>query len=150
MNPRVLVAGVGNVFLGDDGFGVELANRVSYDGVDVVDFGIRGMDLAYALADYDVAILLDATPRGEPPGTLYVIEPDLDALPLDVDAHAMTPVKVLALAKTLGGPLPRTLVLGCEPAAVEEFTGLSAAVEAALPEAERLLVSLLADPKETT
>ena len=79
---RVLVAGIGNVFLGDDGFGVELANRVSYDGVDVVDFGIRGMDLAYALADYDVAIFLDATPRGEPPGTLYVIEPDLDELPL--------------------------------------------------------------------
>ena len=62
----------------------------------------------------------------------------------------MTPVKVLALAKTLGGPLPRTLVLGCEPAAVEEFTGLSAAVEAALPEAERLLASLLDDGKETT
>jgi hydrogenase maturation protease len=148
--PRTLVAGIGNVFLGDDGFGVELAQRVSFDGVDVADFGIRGMDLAYALADYDIAILLDATPRGEPPGTLYVIEPDLEALPLDVDAHAMTPVKVLALAKTLGGPLPRTLVLGCEPAAVEEFTGLSAAVEAALPEAERLLVSLLDDPKETT
>ena len=61
-------------------------------------------------------MFLDATPRGEPPGTLYVIEPDLDGLPLDVDAHAMDPVKVLALAKTLGGELPRTLVLGCEPA----------------------------------
>ncbi len=147
---RVLVAGIGNIFLGDDGFGVELAKRVSYEGVDVVDFGIRGMDLAYALADYDVAIFLDATPRGEAPGTLYVIKPDLDELPLDVDAHAMTPVKVLALAKTLGGPLPRTLVLGCEPAAAEEFTGLSAAVEAALPEAARLLESLLDDGKETT
>ena len=124
------MAGIGNVFLGDDGFGVALAERLARRtlpaGVDVVDFGIRGMDLAYALADYDVAVLLDATPRGEPPGTLYVIEPDLDGLPLDVDAHGMDPVKVLALAKTLGGPLPRTLVLGCEPAGgEEEFTELS-------------------------
>ena len=112
----MLVAGIGNVFLGDDGFGVRAgAARVATTGVDVVDFGIRGMDLAYALADYDVVVFLDATPRGEPPGTLYVIEPDLDGLPLDVDAHAMDPVKVLALAKTLGGELPRTLVLGCEP-----------------------------------
>jgi hydrogenase maturation protease len=146
---RVLVAGIGNVFLGDDAFGVELVKRIaSRPGVDVVDFGIRGMDLAYALADYDEVVFLDATPRGEAPGTLYLIEPDLDELPLDVDAHAMTPVKVLALAKTLGGPLPRTLVLGCEPAAVEEFTDLSAPVRAALDEAERMVNSLL-DGKET-
>jgi hydrogenase maturation protease len=137
---RVLVAGIGNVFLGDDGFGVELAQRVG-----AVDFGIRGMDLAYALADYDVAIFLDATPRGGAPGTLYVIEPDLSELPLDVDAHAMHPVSVLALAKTLGGDLPRTLVLGCEPGAVEEFTTLSEPVRAALDEAERLLAELLDD-----
>ena len=141
---RVLVAGIGNVFLGDDGFGVALVQRVSArPGVDVVDFGIRGMDLAYALADYDVAVFLDATPRGQAPGTLYLIEPVLDDLPLDVDAHAMTPVKVLALAKTLGGPLPRTLVLGCEPAAAEEFTELSEPVRASLDEAERMLASLL-------
>ena len=143
---RVLVAGIGNVFLGDDAFGVELTGRVaSRPGVDVADFGIRGMDLAYALADYDVAVLLDATPRGGVPGTLYVIEPDLDGLPPDVDAHGMDPVKVLALARTLGGELPRTLVLGCEPAAVEEFTGLSAPVRAALDEAERLLDAVLED-----
>ena len=142
---RVLVAGIGNVFLGDDGFGVALATRASHDGADVVDFGIRGMDLAYALSDYDVAIFLDATPRGGAPGTLYVIEPDLDGLPLDVDAHAMDPVKVLALAKTLGGELPRTLVLGCEPLAAEEFTELSEPVRAALPAAEELLRGLLDD-----
>jgi hydrogenase maturation protease len=150
---RVLVAGIGNVFLGDDGFGVALVDRVSYAGVDVVDFGIRGMDLAYALADYDVVVFVDATPRGGAPGTLYVIEPDLDGLPLDVDAHAMDPVKVLALAKTLGGELPRTFVLGCEPLAAEEFTELSEPVRAALPEAERLLSGLLDDVltrKETT
>jgi hydrogenase maturation protease len=141
---RILVAGIGNVFLGDDGFGVALAGRVaSRPGVDVVDFGIRGMDLAYALAEYDVAVFLDATPRGEAPGTLYLIEPDLAGLPPDVDAHAMDPVKVLALAKTLGGGLPRTLVLGCEPGGVEEFTDLSKPVEAALDEAERMLASLL-------
>jgi hydrogenase maturation protease len=140
---RVLVAGIGNVFLGDDGFGCELARRVAFAGVDVADFGIRGMDLAYALADYDVVVLLDATPRGGEPGTLYVIEPDLEGLPLDVDAHAMHPVSVLALAKALGGELPRTLVLGCEPAGVEEFTELSEPVRAALDEAEKLLAEVL-------
>jgi hydrogenase maturation protease len=140
---RVLVAGIGNTFLGDDGFGCALAQRVAFAGVDVADFGIRGMDLAYALADYDVVVFLDATPRGQAPGTLYVIEPDLDGLPLVVDAHAMHPVSVLALAKTLGGTLPRTLVLGCEPAGVEEFTDLSEPVRAALEEAEKLLAELL-------
>jgi hydrogenase maturation protease len=140
---RVLVAGIGNMFLGDDGFGCALARRVAFEGVDVVDFGIRGMDLAYALADYDLVVFLDATPRGEAPGTLYLIEPDLEGLPLDVDAHAMHPVSVLALAKTLGGELPRTLVLGCEPAGVEEFTDLSEPVRAALEAAETLLAEVL-------
>jgi hydrogenase maturation protease len=140
---RVLVAGIGNVFLGDDGFGSALARRVAFEGVDVVDFGIRGMDLAYALADYDLVVFLDATPRGGAPGTLYLIEPDLDGLPLDVDAHAMHPVSVLALAKTLGGELPRTLVLGCEPMGVEEFTDLSEPVRAALEAAEHLLAEVL-------
>lgn len=143
---RVLVAGIGNVFLGDDAFGVTLAGRVaSRPGVDVVDFGIRGMDLAYALADYDVAVFLDAMPRGGTAGTLYLVEPDLAEVRPEVDAHAMDPVKVLALAKSLGGDLPRTLVLGCEPAGVDEFTALSAPVRAALDEAERLLDSVLDD-----
>jgi hydrogenase maturation protease len=140
---RVLIAGIGNVFLGDDGFGCALARRVAFEGVDVADFGIRGMDLAYALADYDVVVFLDATPRGGAPGTLYVIEPDLDGLALSVDAHAMDPVSVLALAKTLGGKLPRTLVLGCEPAGVEEFTDLSAPVQASLDAAGKLLAEVL-------
>jgi hydrogenase maturation protease len=149
---RILVAGIGNVFLGDDGFGVALAERLARSswpvGVEVVDFGIRGMDLAYALAGYDVAVLLDAVPRGGLPGTLYVIEPDLDDLPPEFDAHGMDPVKVLALARTLGGPLPRTLVLGCEPGAIDEdeiVASLSAPVRAALDEAERLFASLLDD-----
>jgi hydrogenase maturation protease len=116
----VLVAGIGNVFLGDDGFGVEVAARLARrklpEGVHVADFGIRGMDLAYALQDdYDLAIFVDAVPRGEPAGTLSVIEPDReegDAVP---EAHGMDPVKVLALARELGHLPGRVLVVGCEP-----------------------------------
>lgn len=152
---RVLVAGIGNVFLGDDGFGVALAGRLARReprlGVEVVDFGIRGMDLAYALLDgYDAAVLLDATPRGERPGTLYVIEPEV---PDDValETHGMDPVKVLALARTLGGTPPRTFVVGCEPLTrmseddEEIVAALSEPVQAALDEAVRLVDSLLED-----
>jgi hydrogenase maturation protease len=117
---RILVAGIGNVFLGDDGWGVALAGRLASRalprGAEVADFGIRGMDLAYAMQGYDAVVFLDATPRGQPPGTLYVIEPDLDDIEMTIDAHGMDPVKVLALARTLGAEaLPRTLVVGCEP-----------------------------------
>ena len=150
---RVLVAGIGNVFLGDDGFGVALAERLSGrdlgEGVDVVDYGIRGMDLAYALCEYDAAVLLDATPRGEAPGTLYVIEPDMQARDVAPEAHGMDPVKVLALARALGGVPPRTLVLGCEPltrfdeSSEEIVASLSEPVAAALDGAERLLGELL-------
>jgi hydrogenase maturation protease len=154
--PRVLVAGIGNVFLGDDGFGVALAARVARRelpaGVEVVDFGIRGMDLAYALLeDYAAAVLLDATPRGEPPGTLYLIEPELDLEEAPPEAHGMDPVRVLALAKALGGTPPRTLVLGCEPLtrldadSPEIVAALSEPVRAALDEAERMLGTLLAE-----
>ena len=98
---RILVAGIGNVFLGDDGFGVRARRRGSREralppGVEVVDYGIRGMDLAYALGEgYDAVVLLDAAPRGQPPGTLSLIEPELDAATPRVDAHGMDPVKVL-------------------------------------------------------
>ena len=110
--------------LGDDGFGVEVAGRLARSrlpaGVVVEDFGIRGMDLAYALQDYDVAIFIDALPRGRAPGTLYLIEPELDGNEAAIDTHGMDPVKVLALAQHLGGPLPRVLVVGCEPARGDE------------------------------
>ncbi|HET6550948.1 MAG TPA: hydrogenase maturation protease [Solirubrobacter sp.] len=152
---RVLVAGIGNVFLGDDGFGVALADRLGRRmlpaGVEVVDFGIRGMDLAYALPDYDAAVLLDATPRGQAPGTLYVIEPDLEDLDVAPEAHGMDPVKVLALARALGGIPPRTFVLGCEPltrmdeTAEEIVAELTEPVRAALDGAERLFDELLED-----
>jgi hydrogenase maturation protease len=153
---RVLVAGIGNVFLGDDGFGVALADRLARRelpaGVEVVDFGIRGMDLAYAMLDgHDAVVLLDATPRGAPPGTLYVIEPEMDDDHVAVDTHGMDPVKVLALVRALGGTPPRTLVVGCEPQT--RMTGeesvvnavLSEPVRAALDEAARLVEGVLAD-----
>jgi hydrogenase maturation protease len=154
---RVLVAGIGNVFLGDDGWGValagRLASRVQPRGVQVVDFGIRGMDLAYAMQDdYAAVVFLDATPRGRAPGTLYVIEPELDDIATTVDAHGMDPVKVLALARTLGAEtLPRTLVVGCEPqtrmSAEDEriVAELTEPVRASLDEAVTLVEDLLAD-----
>ena len=104
--PRVLVAGIGNIFLGDDGFGVAVADRLLQQelppGVDVGDYGIRGMDLAYALAGYDAAIFVDAVPRGGAPGTLYVIEADTEDASVAPEAHGMDPVKVIALARALG------------------------------------------------
>ncbi|HVS66721.1 MAG TPA: hydrogenase maturation protease [Thermoanaerobaculia bacterium] len=121
---RLLVAGIGNVFLGDDGFGVAvaqaLAGRELPAGVDVVDFGIRGMDLVYALGrGYDAAILVDALPSDQPPGILSVLEPELpDEALATFDSHSMDPVRVLAFARQLGPLPPRTLVVGCRPALV--------------------------------
>jgi len=151
---RILVAGIGNVFLGDDGFGVALAGRLARrelpPGVDVVDFGIRGMDLAYALGDgYDAALLLDAAPRGAAPGTLSVIEPEVEDGEVAIDAHGMDPVKVLALARALGGTPPRTLVVACEPQTrmsgddPDLVADLSEPVRAALDEGVRLVMSVL-------
>jgi hydrogenase maturation protease len=153
---RVLVAGIGNVFLGDDGFGVALAGRLAKrslpPGVEVVDFGIRGMDLALAMqAGYEAVVLLDATPCGERPGTLYVIEPELPGEEVAPEAHMMDPVKVLALARAMGGECPRTLVVGCEPGtqmdpdSEEIVAALSEPVRAALDEGVRVVESLLAE-----
>ena len=157
---RILVAGIGNVFLGDDGFGVALAERLAARrlpaGVEVVDYGIRGMDLAYALGDgYDAVVLLDAAPTGHPPGTLLLIEPVIEDVEPSVDAHGMDPVKVLGLAKTLGGPLPRTLVLACAPQTVmtgeeeDVVAELSEPVRAALAPALELVESLLLELTST-
>jgi len=154
---RVLVAGIGNVFLGDDGFGVALAGRLAQrtpvPGVEVVDFGIRGMDLAYALLDDDLAaaVLLDAAPRGGAPGTLYVVEPEVCDDDVGLETHGMDPVMVLGLVRALGGRPPRTLVVGCEP--LTRMTGeedevvaeLSAPVSAALDGAVALVHELLVD-----
>ncbi len=156
--PRILIACIGNIFLGDDGFGVEVAKRLSRrawpDGVRVVDFGIRGFDLVYALMDgYDATIFVDAAPRGSSPGSLYVIEPDLgeleeaDAPAMMVEPHGMNPMKVLQLARSMGAQFNRILVVGCEPETLgpedEGLMGLSAAVEAAVEEAVPLIESLV-------
>jgi len=153
--PRILVAGIGNIFLGDDAFGVEVARRLSARelprGVRVTDFGIRGYDLAYALLDgYETTILIDACPRGEPAGTLYVIEPDLENLggPEEgaLEAHSMNPLNVLRLARSMGGGLKRILLVGCEPETLgpeEGQMGLSRPIEAAVDEAVTLVEALL-------
>jgi hydrogenase maturation protease len=153
----VLVAGVGNVFLGDDGFGVEVARRLAAedlpDGVEVADVGIRGVHLAYQLLDgYDLAILVDASPRGEAPGTISVIEPAAGAAtaggPL-VDAHGMAPDAVLAMLEALGGGPVRVLLVGCEPAEVDARMGLSEPVAAAVGEAVEVVRELVAQAQET-
>jgi hydrogenase maturation protease len=118
---KILVAGIGNIFLGDDGFGCAVAAALrGLPDVDVRDFGIRGYDLALALTtELDAAILVDACARGDAPGTLYVIEPTLDDTPAQLDNHAIDPVEVLRLARQLG-PLPGVLwLVGCEPAQLE-------------------------------
>jgi hydrogenase maturation protease len=149
---RILVAGVGNIFLGDDGFGVEVSRRLAGrrlpDGVRVVDFGIRGLDLTYALLeDWDAAILVDAAPRGRRPGTLYVLEPRLDPdAPPAIEPHAMDPAKVLALVHEMGGTPPLMRVVACEPEVAEDFEmGLSPAVEAAVDPAVALVEELVAE-----
>jgi hydrogenase maturation protease len=152
---RVLVAGIGNVFMGDDGFGVEavgaLAGRELPEGVEVVDFGIRGMDLAYALIDgYHSAILVDATPRGQAPGTIEVIEPELrDDVFMGFEAHGMDPLSVLQFARQFGALPARVLIVGCEPLdvgdpeAADVAPGLSAPVAGAVPAAVALIERLI-------
>ncbi|MFH8775339.1 MULTISPECIES: hydrogenase maturation protease [unclassified Streptomyces] len=164
MNPArspLLVAGVGNIFLGDDAFGPEVIRALDRRPLPlearVRDFGIRGMDLAYALLDgCATAVLVDAAPRGHRPGTLTLIEaepPDGAAVP---EAHGMDPQKVLALAAHLGDePLPRVLVLACEPGVLPSgdediLPGISApvreAVDRAVDALHTLVPVLLADP----
>jgi len=160
--PKILIAGIGNIFLGDDGFGVEVIRRLSSHefpkNVNVKDFGIRGYDLAYALLDAtDFTILVDAAPRGGVPGTVYLIEPQIaDGSPEQpqpaLDAHAMNPVSVVQLARTMGPVRSRILLVACEPASLggeEGHMGLSGPVAAAVDEAigmiNKLVAKLLAD-----
>jgi hydrogenase maturation protease len=150
MTAKALVAGVGNVFLGDDGFGVEVARHLAGeelpDWVQVADVGIRGVHLAYELLDgYDLTILVDATPRGGTPGSVYVIEPRPGQADAVMDAHGLEPEAVLGLVGALGGTLGRVLVVGCEPAEVTERMGLSAPVAAAVGPAARVVRELLED-----
>jgi hydrogenase maturation protease len=165
---RTLIAGIGNIFLGDDGFGVAVAQclcgRELPPEVRAADFGIRGVHLAFEILDLQPAltILVDAASRGGAPGTLYVIEPDLapraaapaaggavekgaregDGIAV-ADAHGMSPDAVLQLLARLGASPGRLLVVGCEPQTVEEGIGLSAPVAAAVEEAVRLVLELV-------
>lgn len=160
----ILVAGIGNIFKGDDAFGTEVARRLAArpqpDGVEVVDFGIRGIDLTYALLDgYDAAILIDTAQRGEAPGTVSVVVPDpLSSEPLGphdlvLELHALDPAKVLKVVAAMGGACRDVLLVACEPATFgDEETGhmglspqVAAAVDAAIPVVERLVRRLLAE-----
>jgi hydrogenase maturation protease len=147
---RTLVAGVGNIFFGDDGFGIEVARRLAErelpEGVTVADYGISGMHLAYDLASgFDRAILIDAMPRGGTPGTVYVVEPDQPAEPGSgcLDAHGIRPDAVLGLLGLLGEPAARTLIVGCEPASSDPGIGLSPPVAVAVDDAVRVVLELI-------
>jgi hydrogenase maturation protease len=168
---RILIACIGNIFLGDDGFGVEVARRLLHrhypENVQITDFGIRGIELAYTLLDdYDTLVLVDAVPRGGQPGTLYLLEPELsdmtpekgaEAARVALDTHSMDPVKGLAFARTLrtlsGAQVTRpihTLLVGCEPTPfgggeddAEMQMGLSEPVQAAVDEAVKMIDSLV-------
>ena len=154
---RILIAGIGNIFFGDDAFGCEVAKELAQrqlpEGVRVTDFGIRSYDLAYAIMDdHDATILIDATPHGSAPGTVYLIEPDLNKLDESaeevVNAHSMNPVRVLQMVRSLGGK-PRALyVVGCEPAVLESEDGrmgLSETVQRAIAPAIEMIEKLIAD-----
>jgi hydrogenase maturation protease len=156
MTSSVLVAGIGNIFHRDDAFGVSVATRLARaplpDNVRVVDFGIRGFDLVLALLDgYDLTIFVDTVSRGGAPGTLYAIEPDLDAIAAEEseayeNAHGLNPVKVLATAKSAGARLGRVVVIGCEPGTLEDETGcigLTTEVEAAVDPAIEMIRALV-------
>lgn len=153
MNPRILIAGIGNIFFGDDGFGCEVAQRLEKrilpQNVRVIDFGIRSYDLAYALTEgYDAVILVDAMARGEPPGTIAIVEPDLARLSefesASPDAHSLNPLSVLQMARSFG-PLPHKLLLVvCEPAVLDsDELGLSELVRDAVPRAIEEIESLI-------
>jgi hydrogenase maturation protease len=149
----ILVAGVGNVLLGDDGFGVEVVRRLKHrplpPGTRVVDFGIRGLDLTYALLDgVRAAIVVDAMPRGRAPGTLCVIEPAVAAGPATLELHSLDPGRVLQAARALGAQVEQVRVVGCEPSRIASddealSAELSAPVAAAVDEAVAIVESLV-------
>jgi hydrogenase maturation protease len=154
-NDRILVAGIGNIFFGDDAFGVEVINELTKSPlpqqVNAVDFGIRSYDLAYAIMDgYAATILVDITSRGEPPGTLYLIELDQEKIgQLEAgipDGHSLDPVAVLRLVQSLGGQIATLYLVACEPAILETedgHIGLSEPVKAAVPEAIQMIRRLI-------
>ncbi len=156
--PRILIAGIGNIFLGDDAFGVEVVRRLAAQplpaGVAAIDFGIRGFDLAAAIVDgYDAAILVDAASRGGPPGTVYVIEPEPEIPRVSgsesVEGHSLNPERALQWVQVWGERVPPCCLVGCEPASFggdnDPQMGLSAPVAAAVERALQLIHSLIGE-----
>jgi hydrogenase maturation protease len=153
----VLVAGIGNIFQSDDAFGVEVAGRLAGRtlpaGARVEDFGIRGLHLAYELLEgYDALVLIDAVPMGEAPGTLALIEPEIETIGLEsdgaapaMDAHTMNPEVVLRTMTQLGGSIGKVLIVGCQPANIQEGMGLTPAVAAAVDDAVELCCQLVSE-----
>lgn len=160
MASRILIAGIGNIFLGDDGFGSEVlrhvSRRIARSGLDgpaevrATDYGIGGMHLAYDLLDdWNALVLVDAVPNRGSPGTVHVFEADFDDEgspdgPVGLDAHGMDPATVFASLRALGGAPPRTIVVGCEAADVGDGIGLSDPVRAAVPDAVSAVESAIA------
>jgi hydrogenase maturation protease len=152
-HPHTLVAGIGNIFLGDDGFGCELVRTLVTlelpEGVKVVDYGIRGLDLAYALLEpYDTVIIVDAISRGEAPGTIYLLQPTEPAqTEISLDPHSMDPVHLMAMARSLGEIAAEMFIVGCEPLdfgdELEGRMALSEPVAQALPEGARAVLDVV-------
>jgi hydrogenase maturation protease len=149
-----VIAGIGNIFLGDDAFGCEVARRLMPEafpeGVRVVDFGIRSWDLAFAMLEADRVILIDAVPRGGPAGTLYRIKPDCAGVPPDVEGHGLNPMTVFALVRAMGGELPDVVIVGCEPEDCEERMGLSERVAASVDPAAEMVRELIVEEQHGT
>ncbi|HEY4395343.1 MAG TPA: hydrogenase maturation protease [Polyangia bacterium] len=147
MSARILIAGLGNTFQGDAGFGVEAARRLARDplpaGVSVSDVGIRSLHLAYAMLDRpDLLLAVDAARRGRPPGTVYLMDvsDETGGPPRQIaEAHGMSIDTVVTAFWTLGGKRPPVLLIGCEPSFIGERTGLSPVVKRGLPKAVALI-----------
>jgi hydrogenase maturation protease len=155
VSARILVAGIGNIFLGDDGFGSEVVRNAEVDqddpSVRVIDYGIRGMHLAYdLLEDWDTLVLVDAVPSRGSPGTLHVFQADHEddreqgSAAAGLDGHSMDPAAVFASLRALGGSPPYTVVIGCEAGSVEEGIGLTEPVAKAVPRAARAVEEIVA------
>ncbi|OBI94455.1 hydrogenase maturation protease [Mycobacterium sp. 1245805.9] len=157
MTTRILVAGIGNIFLGDDGFGSEVVRNAEIPGdaagVRVIDYGIRGMHLAYdLLEEWDSLVLVDAVPSRGSPGTLHVFQADCEETSdaTGLDAHSMDPAAVFASLRALGGSPPYTVVVGCEAGSVEEGIGLTEPVAKAVPRAARAVEEIVAALQTST
>ena len=153
----ILIAGVGNSWLRDDGFGGEVARRLLEvelpPGVSVMDAGTGGLDLAYeVMRGYDALVVVDVSPQGGEPGTLYVMEPDEEAVPGGIEdgdvinPHAMDPQTVLRFVKYVGGWPGRVFVVACEPEVVEDVGfGLSDPVNRVLSQAADVVLETVAE-----